>query len=356
MRKFTSKKRLFSVAIAAIFSLFSCTQNSAQSAGSPELTAPRVVKDSLRFTSMISALFKDSQNNLWIGSQQEGLAQFDGQKFTYYRTEQGLNDLQIRSIQEDEKGIIWLATANGIYRLQNEHFESVIATRSTSPQWQNAKGDLWFTAGNQEGVYRVRNNRVDFLAFQNLGRVENNVYFTTDLSVGATGNVWAATYAGYFGWGNNEISLVNDQTLGYTQESGILHVRSILEDSQGRLWVGNNGIGVLLSENGTVFNFSKKNGLIDTSQALNGTTISPAGTVQHVFSLAEDTKGNIWLADRDTGIWIYDGDSVYHQVVDQNVPQLFIRTLYQSPNGEMFLGAANGAVYQYNGQYFSQLF
>lgn len=347
---------LFSLAIASSFSLFSCTQNSAQTVSLAKPNQPIVEQDSLRFTSMISALFKDSQNNLWIGSQQEGLAQFDGQKFTYYRTEQGLNDLQVRSVQEDENGTIWLATANGIYRLQNQQFESVTATRSTSPQWENAKGDLWFTAGNQEGVHRVRNNAVSFLAFPNLEPVEGNVYFTTDLHVGLTGNVSIATYAGYLHVVNGEVSLVNDQTLGFTQESGILHVRSILEDTHGRLWIGNNGIGLLLSENGTVINFSEKNGLIDTSEALSGSTISPPGTLMHVFNIAEDAEGNIWLADRDTGIWIYNNDSVTHQIVDQKIPQLFIRTLYLSPSGEMLLGAANGSVYQYNGQSFSQLF
>lgn len=42
----------------------------------------------------------------------------------------------------------------------------------------------------------------------------------------------------------------------------LVHMRSVLAGSKGRIWIGNNGIGVLLMENGKTTNFSDINGLI----------------------------------------------------------------------------------------------
>ncbi|MEZ5056291.1 MAG: two-component regulator propeller domain-containing protein [Saprospiraceae bacterium] len=51
--------------------------------------------------------------------------------------------------------------------------------------------------------------------------------------------LWIGTYAGVFGYNGDEFTIINDATLGLDIDSEPLHIRSILEDSKGRLWIGN---------------------------------------------------------------------------------------------------------------------
>src|SRR5690606_35178536 len=123
--------------------------------------------------------------------------------------------------------------------------------------WKKTASDLWFNAGIKEGVYRYDGQEVSYLAFP-LPKVINstNKYSSTDISVGKTGLIWFATYAGVFGFDGREFTIINDETLGLNIDKELVHVRSVLEDSKGRLWIGNNGIGVLLKEKDTIINFS----------------------------------------------------------------------------------------------------
>lgn len=67
----------------------------------------------------------------------------------------------------------------------------------------------------------------------------------------------------------------------------------------GRIWIGNNGIGVLLKEGETTINFSEKNNLIHPTSTRRGNKSKP-GTLENVFAIEEDSEGNIWFGDRDT--------------------------------------------------------
>ena len=54
--------------------------------------------------------------------------------------------------------------------------------------------------------------------------------------------------------------------------------------------------------------FSNKNNLIHPNSKRNGDK-SPQGTLEHVFTIAEDNKGNIWFGALD-GVYRYDGKTM----------------------------------------------
>jgi ligand-binding sensor domain-containing protein len=121
------------------------------------------------------------------------------------------------------------------------------------------------------------------------------------------------TYAGVFGYNGIDFTIINDETLGLDIETEPLHIRSILEDSKGRLWIENNGIGVLLKDGATIINFSEKNNLIHSTSSRRGDKSRP-GTLEHVFAIEEDGEGNIWFGDRDNGLWKYDGNTIKNYI------------------------------------------
>jgi ligand-binding sensor domain-containing protein len=314
--------------------------------------------DTLKFSSGIRAIFQDSKGNYWIGSHQEGVCLFDGKSFEYFTTNEGLSDNQISSIQEDKNGTIWFGTSNGVSSYDGESImnQAQIVNSDAQNEWQKTDNDLWFNAGTKEGVYRYDGKKLNYLAFPNPKAIASgNVYSVTSISEGSNDMVWFATYAGIFGYNGNQFTVINDETLGLTEESGKLHVRSILEDSQGRLWIGSNGIGVLLKDSSTTVNFSENNNLINPISLRNGDQ-SQEGTLEHVFAIEEDSDANIWFGDRDTGAWKFDGKTVINYAIDDKLSTPMVWTIYNDKENNLLFGMAGGGVYKFNGKSFDKRF
>src|SRR5690606_25263877 len=100
-----------------------------------------------------------------------------------------------------------------------------------------------------------------YMPFPNPKNINSgSLYAVTSISNGKNNIIWFGTYAGVFGYNGSDFTTINDETLRLTEDSEKMHVRSILEDSQGRLWIGNNGIGVMLKSEKSIINFSKEQG------------------------------------------------------------------------------------------------
>lgn len=317
----------------------------------------------LKFTSGIRAIFEDSKGNYWFGSSKEGVALYDGSDFRYFTEKDGLADAQVRTILEDEIGNVWISTAHGISSYDGKKMtkHTPQGKRAETGKWTKTDTDLWFSAGNQKGVYKYDGQKVDYLAFPE-PKVINpyNVYNVTDVAQGRHDTVWIATFAGIFGYDGADFVIINDETLGLRRETGGLHIRSILEDSKGRLWIGNNGIGVLLKENDTTINFSERQNLMHPLSKNRGPDKSgdksPAGTLEHVFVITEDRHGNIWFGDRDAGIWKYDGGSMKNYTKKDGFVNDFALSIFEDKKGDLWFGMKDGSIYKFNGKVFEKQF
>ena len=327
-----------------------------------EINQPKYVNafktDTLKFTSGISSFFQDSKGNYWLGSRQEGAALFNGKSFVYFTVNEGLADNQIRSIKEDKNGNIWFETARGVssYNYEAISRHAPIVNSDSQIEWAKTDNDLWFSAVNKEGVYRYYDQKLQYLAFPNPKVINpNNVYFPTSIARGSNNMLWIGTYAGVFGYDGRDFTIINDETLGLDIETEPLHIRSILEDSKGRLWIGNNGIGVLMKEGDTIINFSEKNNLIHPTSLRRGDRSQP-GTLEHVFAIEEDGDKNIWFGDRDTGIWKYDGKTIENYTDLLGHSNDFVHTIYKDNNDRLWFVLTNGSVFLFNGKSFVKQF
>lgn len=327
--------------------------------------------DTLKFTSGIRAIFQDSKGNYWFGSLQEGVAVYNGKSFNYFTTNEGLSDNQIHTIQEDNKGVIWFDTQTGVSsydgtsiknhtKSSNENSQNLIPIQGNDAkpsEWMKSDNDLWFEAGNKAGVYRYDGQRLHYLDFppQKVLTPYDNLFAVTDISYGKNNMIWFGTYAGVFGYNGSDFTIINDSTLGYDRKMEALHIRSIYEDSKGRLWIGNNGIGVLLKEGNSIINFSDKNNLIHPTSTRRGDKSQP-GTLEHVFTIAEDSNGNIWFGDRDAGIWKFDGKQLENYTIQHGLENDFVLSIYEDKNSVLWFGMANGSIYKFNGMTFEKQF
>lgn len=338
---------------------FSCVEKKSTEGETNKFALKATSKtDTLKFTSGIRSIFQDSRGNYWFGSIREGVALYNGNSFTYFSTNEGLTDNQILSIQEDKNGIIWFESQNGVssYDGKSIQDETKGITENSKVEWMKSDKDLWFGAGIKEGVYRFDGHKLSYLAFPNPKTINpNNLYGVTSFSKGKNNMIWFGTYAGVFGYNGKEIRIINDETLGLDIEVEPLHIRSILEDSKGRLWIGNNGIGVLLKEGDSTINFSDKNKLIHPTSGRKGDKSMP-GTLEHVFTITEDSKGNIWFGDRDAGIWKYNGVKMTNYTKKDGLTNDNALSIFEDDKGELWFGMEDGKVYKFNGKTFERQF
>ncbi len=316
--------------------------------------------DTLKLTSGIRAIFQDSKGNYWLGIHNEGVSFYDGKTFEYFTTNEGLLDNQIRSIQEDNSGNILIATAKGLSSYDGKKFKNY-PTNSSNPkyEWNETKGDLWLYAGEEEGINRFDGINMNYLIFpkpKNKSADNSfNTYGVTGISKDKEGKVWISTYAALFNYDGKMVNIFDHERLKL-KDNELLHIRTVLADSKGRIWIGNNGIGVLMMEGNSIINFSEKHHLIHPTSTKRGDKSQP-GTLEHVFAIEEDSEGNIWFGDRDTGAWKYDGKTMTnYNTIDKNLKSQMIWTIYKDNSNNLLFGMAEGGVYKFNGRLFDKIF
>lgn len=339
---------------------FSCAEKKSteKEINQPALASPSKI-DTLKFTSGIRAIFQDSKGNYWFGSHTEGLSVYDGKSFKYFTTSDGLADNQVRSIQEGKNGDIWFGTANGVSNYDGKTITNYPVNGNSETGWTKTDNDLWFHAGTQQGVYKYDGQKINYLAFPNPKNITSgSIYAVTSISKGKNNMLWFGTYAGVFGYNSKEFTTINNETLRLTEDSEKMHVRSILEDSQGRLWIGNNGIGVILKKGNSIIHFSKEQGkLIPMSEFetnAQSKQFAKNTGLQAVFAITEDREGNVWFGDRDSGAWKYDGKTLTNYIVDTKLNSQMIMSIYEDQNENLLFGMAEGGVYKFNGKSFEK--
>lgn len=336
---------------------FSCFEKGATDKETNKLELVATSKtDTLKFTSGIHAIFQDSKANYWFGSHNEGVSIYNGISFEYFTTNEGLLDNQIRSIQEDENGKIWIGTAKGISVYDEGKFTNY-PPENNNPifDWNETNGDLWFYAGEEDGINRFDGKNMNYLIFPKpKNKYPDNSYGVTDISKSKDGKIWIATYAALFNYDGKMVNIFDHKNLKL-KDKELLHIRSVLADSKGRIWIGNNGIGVLLMEGNSIINFSDKNNLIHPTSTKRGDKSQP-GTLEHVFAIEEDSEGNIWFGDRDTGAWKYDGKNVTNYNIDNKLSSPMIWTIYKDNNNSLLFGLADGNIFKFNGKTFEKQF
>lgn len=313
----------------------------------------------LKYTSGIRSILEDSKGNIWFGSHQEGLAKLDNNGFTYYTTEYGLSDMQIRTIYEDKNGAIWFEGGEGL-----SVFDSYKITKRTKRNfdlkndWKLINSSLWFkgdkAVGYNEleetpGVYEYNGQEISYRAFPITPRAgEENYYsITTPFVKSKNGTIWYGTYGAVIGYNGSDFKIIDNEFLGLNKETGFLHIRSLMEDSKGNIWIGNNGIGVFKYDGKESINFTKQNKLKQKD--------TKGNSLERVFAINEDNSGNIWFGTAESGVWKYDGTSLTNFSKENGLESNHIWTIYKTDDGKLWFGGANpSGVYNFNGTSFER--
>ena len=147
-----------------------------------------------------------------------------------------------------------------------------------------------------------------------------------------------------FGLKNNSFITVGREEMGRLKDERQIGIRGIFVDSNGNLWIADNGAGVFVYDGKETINFTKKHNL-DKGD-------NDGITLHRAFSIAEDSLGNMWFGTVNSGIWMYNPktDEFNNYTKDDGVNSDNIWTIYRTGNGELLFGGESpAAVYKFNG-------
>ncbi len=184
-------------------------------------------------------------NNLWIGTAENGVFYFDGEKFRSENALQSLKNNTIWAIDGNEKDGLWLATEKGLFKYQNGALQSVLKDISVRDVRVGT---------NKNIIYAATASGFTELAFdENLGWISSRFGVEQGLPSSnifavfpqTDGSVWAATNRGVSRFSINEIKplivpvrilsrrlhqpdeLINGINLDYPQNSLALEVAAL---------------------------------------------------------------------------------------------------------------------------------
>ena len=164
--------------------------------------------------------------------------------------------------------------------------------------------------------------------------------------------VWFGTYGALIGYDGKQFKIFDNGSLGFNGTTEFLHIRSIMEDIKGNLWIGNNCGGIPIGGNG-VIKYDGKEFINFTKQHQLRKEDTKGNSLNGVFSIGEDASGNIWFGTSDSGVWRYDGHTMKNFTKKDGLDGDLI-WINKSKTGELWFSGGFNGVYRFNGKSFER--
>ena len=342
----------------------SCSSQS-QSTKENQIVHSKIDTTRLKYTKGVRSILEDSKGNTWFGSHNEGVCMLQNGRLHYFTTQNGLSDNQVRSIYEDKNGIIWFECGRGLSTYDGK--EMTIYTQrnyNTKNDWKINENDLWFkgdeTTGYNKlegyaGVYQYDGQQLSYRTFSVTPKLGNEFPHpvSTSFVKSKSGTVWFGTYGALIGYDGKQFKIFDNGSLGFNGTTEFLHIRSIMEDSKGNLWIGNNCGGSPIGGNG-VIKYDGKEFINFTKQHQLRKEDTKGNSLNSVFSIGEDASGNIWFGTSESGVWRYDGHTMKNFTQKDGLDGDFTWIIYKSKAGELWFGGGSNGVYRFNGKSFER--
>jgi signal transduction histidine kinase/ligand-binding sensor domain-containing protein len=303
----------------------------------------------------VYSLFKDHSGNLWIGT--EGLLdRFDpkSETFTHYRLDQlpsSSLSKDVSHISEDSSGTLWLSTENGLFSLDPNHGKMKGYFHDPNDPFSLSDSEVKSTAEDRAGNFWVGTRK----SLDELDRATGKVTQHIQVEDSGMGLWFHEDRFGVF-WvicgSLGHIATLDRKTNRLTrfdyewkvggppQEN---QAYSLLEDSNGTMWFGTAGAGLM--------KFDRQNRCF-VSYRHNPADAETIGD-NRVIALFEDREGNIWTGLHQAA----PNHFPIRPLPFENLSRLtrsrryelsgLVTAVYEDGRGEVWLGA-NRRLYHFN--------
>ncbi|MCR4823208.1 MAG: hypothetical protein K5873_10100 [Treponema sp.] len=248
-------------------------------------TIKRARGNDYKFSS-VRVILEDRKENIWIGSNDEGVHKiFPDGSSKAYTTQNGLPNNSVRALCEDASGNIWIGTAAGVVYLTpaghliTPQFQSGTVSKGiiAVSLYCDTAGRVWLITSNENGLFLFSNG-----LFHTLPEIDKKFdsYFVTSIIQDISGVFWIGMAEnGLITLNNGEVKQINTNT-------------ALDESPTWSMFVMQNGTIIFGTEKG-VYSFSKGKFEGSANEDLSSTKIN---------KIARDREGNIWFATDRNGI------------------------------------------------------
>jgi signal transduction histidine kinase/ligand-binding sensor domain-containing protein len=201
----------------------------------------------------VDSVHRNRDGTVWAGTVSAGLSRLKGGKFTNYSVFNGLISNAVNSIVEGQDGTMWFATPNGLSSFFDEHWKNYSVTDGLPSSnirsiFEDSKQVLWIaTSGGlalfKGGRFQIPDKLPESLREEAYGVAEDK-----------RGFMWFSTSDHVLQVDRDRLmagTLNNSDVQGYGIADGLQGVegvrrdRSVVADSQGRVWISlNRGLAV----------------------------------------------------------------------------------------------------------------
>lgn len=306
----------------------------------------------------IWAVFQDSKDNYWFGSNGKGVYHFDGKVLKLITSDDGLVSNQIRGIQEDNFGNIFIETPKGISKFNGEEFSTLKVIQSEKNEWILEPNDLWFNCnGNANNVYRYNGENLYELKLPRKGikntfginekEISYSPYTVFGIDKDKKGNIWFGTVlAGAFRFDGKSFLWIGEKELSRLENGQEPGVRSILEDKNGDIWISNFKSKYKIESNSDL-NYEKLKAVELSDEIIRE-------NILYFNSGLTATNGDLWMTTYGGGVWNYDGKTLSNYEINNGKEDVLLISIFQDNDGILWLGTDNDGAYKSNGETFEK--
>ena len=351
-----------------------------------ELTDSRIDNSYFDLTkSKVHSVIKDSDGNFWLAIYQKGVMMIPAQpnrfKYIGYKSANRniIGSCCVTALFKDKENTLWVGTDNdGIYRIDKDGKESCHFEHSTSSHsvpsivinlFEDSDGVLW-CGSFSNGMGRVDKQTGRFTPLRLIDSENSLTHRVYCIVEDSDKKLWIATMGGgvfCYDMNTQKVSTTNVtpnekwvSTLFYAKEKNKLYVGtyngvacvdlndenhdthmllsrhiiySINEDARGNVWIGTSeGLVCLENESEAIEKFTIANGL-------------PSDVI---YAVLEDDYNNLWIST-DAGVSRFDPLSrrfINYFVGDGWQGNEFSKnTAFKETNGTLWFGGVNGVTY-----------
>ena len=276
-------------------------------------------------------LMISSDEKLLIGTR-AGLSIFDDGTFTNITEKDGLVNNRIQSITQDKNGGLYIGTEEGLSYYQNGTFTNYETDDGLSNQFivtvfNDDQNGTWLGSFGG-GVYYYSGLEISNFSIDN--GLKNNMISSIVSSEQVNGNTLVGTY------GAGIAVIADSVTNTITESDGLINnkVYTMMPDSRGRLWIGTRW-GLSIYEDGKFENY--------------GAEVLPERKIRTIHE--RQTDGTIWLGTLGGGLMIMENGSFSSITKSDGLANNTVRDIEEDAAGRLWIATFGGVNMYENGSF-----